>query len=266
VLTAAGGAAYHYRAEISALVVSFNEPSPVASMADRRSLELPPFGGFRAGNAEAVDAALQDTALWKVVKREFPDWYAARIGEAVQLAQEGKEEAVIAQLIGRKLADLRRQNAGIGVGATAERLKAVAVTYLDNLKRLRGQSAETCAGFIRKGEAEPLIVAQLYQSTPLTGPLQAQLTAVFEAIAEGRQLPRSHPRASGEHHALLQAELTKRGWTPDDFRALANVGAIPAEKACQLVHDLFAAQLALSDPEAQMRLLMNAVRPVFSAG
>jgi hypothetical protein len=266
VLAAAAGAAYVYRAPLLALIASLSDSSSLP-IADRRSLELPPLAGFRAGSAEAVDATLQSTALWKVIKREFLDWYNERIAEAVQMAQESKDDAVIGQLIARKLADLRKQHAATALSATAERLKTVAVAYFENLRRLRSHDPEACSGLIRHGEAEPLIVALLQHGTEHTAYLQAQLTAIFEAIAEGRQLPRVHPRPTLEQGELLEGELKKRGWTPDDFKMLAGgMAQAPAEKVCQLVHDLFAAELALSDPDAQMRLLMNSLRPVLAAG
>jgi hypothetical protein len=183
------------------------------------------------------------------------------------MAQEGKDEAVIGQLIGRKLAELRRQHAAAGLSATVERLKTVAAVYADNLKRLQSHSPEACSGFIRHGEAEPLIAALLQQGTAHTAHLQAHLTAVFEAIAEGRQLPRVHFRPTPEHQQLVQDELTRRGWTEDDFKLLfGNLGQASPDKMCQLVGDYFAAQLALTDPEAQTRMLMNSLRPVFFAG
>lgn len=266
VLGATAGAAHVYREPLRAFIVSLTE-SPGLPVGDRRSLELPPLAGFTAGNAEAVDAALQATALWKVIKREFPDWYNERIAEAVQMAQESKDEAVIGQVMGRKLAELRRKLGAAGISATAESLKTVATAYADNLKRLKSHSPEACSGFIRHGEADPLIVALLQQGTGHTAPLQAHLTAVFEAIAEGRQLPRVHPRPTREHQEMLQSELAKRGWTTDDFKLLStNMAQAPPDKVCQLVGDFFAAQLALSDPEAQTRLLVNSLRPVFFAG
>jgi hypothetical protein len=268
VLGAAAGAAYVYREPLQAFIASLTESSGLP-VGDRRSLELPPLAGFAAGSAEAVDAALQATALWKVIKREFPDWYNERIAEAVQMAQESKDEAVIGQLMGRKLAELRRKMGAAGISATAERLKTVATAYFDNLKRLKSHSPEACGGFIRRGEADPLIAELLQQATGHTAPLQAHLTAVFEAIAEGRQLPRVHPRPTPEHQQMLQSELTKRGWTADDFKLFSSNVALaqaPPDKVCQLVGDFFAAQLALSDPEAQTRLLVNHLRPVFFAG
>jgi hypothetical protein len=44
-----------------------------------------------------------------------------------------------------------------------------------------------------------------------------------------------------------------------DERALAKASP---EKVCQMVHDWFAAQLALGDADMQMRLLVDALRPV----
>jgi hypothetical protein len=266
VLAAAAGGAYVYRVQLTALIISFSQPSSSGPpVADRRSLELPPLAGFRAGTGEAVDAALQSTALWKVIKREFPDWYKERIAEAMQLTQEGKDDAVIGQLMGRKLAELRRQHAASGVAASEERLKTVATAYLDTVKRLRDYNPEVCTGFIRRGEAEPLIVALLQQGSEHTAHLQTQLTTVFEAIADGRQTPRVHIRPTAEQQALFMSELTKRGWTADDSRLLGSDQTSP-EKACQLVYDFFAAQLAIADPEAQTRLLTNLLRPIFVAG
>jgi hypothetical protein len=44
-----------------------------------------------------------------------------------------------------------------------------------------------------------------------------------------------------------------------DERELAKA---PPDKVCQMVHDWFAAQLGLADTEAQMRLLVESLRPV----
>jgi hypothetical protein len=267
VMAAAAGAAYLYRAPLTGLAASLMARSGPA-IADRRSLETPPLAGFRAGTAAAIDATLQATALWKVVKREFPDWYNQRIAEAAQLAREGKDDAVIGQLMARKLVELRRQQVASGLSATPETLRTVATAYHDSLTRLRSYSPEACSGFIKHGEAEPLIVA-LLQGSEHTAHLQAQLTAIFEAIAEGRQLPRVHPRPTREQHQMLASELVKRGWTEDDFKLLSSDQAMAQAapvKVCQLVHDYFAAQLSLPDQEAQLRLLVIALRLVLTAG
>ena len=266
-LLAGGGAlAYPYRTQLAALVASLTAPSGAMAIADRKSLETPPFAGFQTGTADGIDANLQATALWRVIKRQFPDWYAQRLGEAAALAKDNKGDAVIGQYLARKLVELRRQQIANGLSAKLETLKMVATAYFESLEKLRKHSAEACNAFIRQGEAEPQIVA-LLQGSEHTGHLQAQLTAVFEAIAEGRQLPRVHPQPTQAQYQMLASELAKRGWTQDDFKLLSSKQAMAQgtpEKVCQLVHDFFAAQLTLPDADAQTRLLVDSLRPVFA--
>jgi hypothetical protein len=267
VLLAGGGAlAYPYRAQLTALVASLTAPSGAMAIADRKSLEAPPFAGFQTGTADGIDANLQAAALWRVIKRQFPDWYTQRLGEAAALAKDNKGDAVVGQYLARKLVELRRQQAANGLSAKLETLKTVATAYFESLEKLRKHSPEACNAFIRQGEAEPQIVA-LLQGSEHTAHLQAQLTAVFEAIAEGRQLPRVHPQPTQAQYQMLASELAKRGWTQDDFKLLSSKQAMAQgapEKVCQLVHDFFAAQLTLPDADAQTRLLVDSLRPVFA--
>ncbi len=274
---AAAGAGYHYREQVMGLVASFSASSTTAlstatsgpatsetAAAEKNGLEIPPFAGFR-GDAAAIDAGLQATPLWRLVKHEFPDWYKQRLDEAAALAADSKDDAVIGQLMARKLVALRRQHVAEALSATPETLRAVALAYLNSIDRLSSKNAEACQGFIMHAEAEPLVVAML-RGTEDTAHLQAGIVAVFKAIAEGRQLPRVHARPTQEQRDMLTAELIKKGWTGADFQILANdrtMAEAPATKVCQLVHDFFSAQLAVPDAEAQMRLLVNSVRPIF---
>jgi hypothetical protein len=278
VLAGAGGAGYLYRDRlpgyrdqltgiVASLTASLSTSSGAMAIADRKSLETPPLVGFRAGTVDAIDATLQNTALWRVIKREFPDWYAQRLDESAKLARESKDDAVIGQMVARKLVELRRQQVANGLSAKLPMLKTVAVAYHDTLTKLRRHSPEACSGFIKQGEAEPLIVA-LLQGSDHTAHLQALSTAIFEAIAEGRQLPRVHPRPSQAQYGMLANELRKRGWTPEDFQLLASKqGLAQAEpdKVCQLVQEFFDAQLSLPDPEVQMRLLVDSLKPVLGS-
>jgi hypothetical protein len=74
-----------------------------------------------------------------------------------------------------------------------------------------------------------------------------------------------YPQPRKSDYDALGADLTKRGWSPSDWqlfsdeRALARAGP---EKVCQLVHDWFAAQLDLKDPDMQLRLLVDSLKPV----
>jgi hypothetical protein len=233
--------------------------------ADRRNVEASPLAGF-VGAPKSVDAALQATPLWRVVKQEFPDWYGERLKEAEGLAAQNKDDAAIAQQMARALVALRRENAKHALAASFPHLKAVATAFYDNLVQLRKHSAEACYEFISKGEASPTVIS-LMQSPKHTAHLQAQVTAVFEAVADGRKSPRVYPRPRQADYDLLIADLARRGWSKADVqtfgdpRALSQAGP---EKFCQLVHDWFAAQLALKDEEVQLRLLVEALRPLFA--
>ena len=264
VLAAAGAIvwfAYPYRHLIGSMTTLAT--SDAYAIADRKSLEVPPFKGF-SGSTEATDAKLQETALWRVIKREFPDWYAKRLTEAAEMVRSGKDEAAIGEVIGRRLVDLRRQQVTNALSATLPRLKALATTFYDNLATLRRYSTDACYGFILQGEANPEIV-KILQGSPHTALVQAQLTGVFEAIAEGRKQPRVYPQPRQADYDKLAADLKKRGWTQADMQLFANdralVHATP-EKVCQMVHDWFASQLSFTDAEGQMRLLVESLRPV----
>ena len=136
------------------------------------------------------------------------------------------------------------------LSATLPRLKALAAAFHDNLVKLRKQNPEACFGFISQGEAQPAIVAML-QGSEHTAYLQAQLTAVFDAIAEGRKQPRVYPQPRQADYDVLAADLAKRGWTPADMQLFSDERALAQaapEKVCQMVHDWFAAQLQMRDP------------------
>jgi hypothetical protein len=164
----------------------------------------------------------------------------------------------------KALVALRRQNVNYALSASFPRIKAVAVTFYDNVVGLQKQSSEACFDFISQGEASPTIVG-LLRGSPHVARLQAQLTAVFEAIADGRATPRVYPQPHKTDYDALASDLTHRGWTQADMqlfsdeRALAHAGAA---KVCQMVQDWFAAQLAVSDQDMQLRLLVDSLKPV----
>ena len=264
-LGAATWFAYPYRDRLKDVMGAIPSlaPSDAFAIADRKSLEVPPLAGF-TDTPEVTDAKLQATALWRVLKREFPDWYTQRLDESVTLARASKDQAAIGQQMARKLVELRRQQVANALSATLPRLKSVATAFYDNLVQLRRYSTDACYGFISQGEANPTIVT-LLQGSEHTAHLQAQLTSVFEAVAEGRKQPRVYPQPRQTDYDKLAADLAKRGWSPADMKLFSDERALAKaapDKVCQMVHDWFAAQLSLSDPEAQMRLLVESLRPV----
>src|SRR5262249_41173906 len=144
------------------------------------------------------------------------------------------------------------------------KLKAVALTFYDNVVGLQKQSSDACFDFISQGEASATIV-RLLRGSPHVARLQAQLTAVFEAIADGREATPRYPQPHKADYDALASDLMRRGWTQADMqlfsdeRALARAGAA---KVCQMVQDWFAAQLAVRDPDMQLRLLVDSLKPV----
>ena len=252
--------AYPHRAQLMNFMTSLPSLAPGA---DRKSLATPPFAGLK-GNAQAIDAAMQSAALWRVIKREFPDWYAQRLTEIETLASRGGDDAAIGQHLARALIALRRQQVDNALSAQMPRLKIVATAFLDNIAQLRKSGTEACYAFISQGESNPIILG-LLQRPEHTVHLQGQMVAIFEAIADGRKSPRVYPAPRQSDYDALAADLTKLGWTKADLqlfsdeRALARAGP---EKVCQLVHDWFAAQLAITDTDVQQRLLVDSLRPV----
>jgi hypothetical protein len=226
-------------------------------------MEVSPFKGFSV-SPERVDVTLQATPMWRILKLDYPEWYADRLKEIAALAADKKDDFTIAQQLARALVTLRRQNAGVALAAGYPQLKAVATSFYENLVQLGKHSSEACFEFISKGEAGPLVVS-LMQNPAFTPQLQAQVLAVFEAIADGRKSARAYPQPRKTDYDALAADLSRRGWSQADLqtfsdeRALSNAG--PA-KVCQMVRDWFAAQLALKDPDMQLRLLVESLKPI----
>lgn len=259
VIGAAGWYAYPLRDSLMEFAKTL--PSRVTgSLAGLRTGDATPKLG---GSAQSIDAALQALPVWRIVKRDFPDWYAARLKEAATLAAQNKDEAAIGQHVARALVALRRENAKHALAASAPRLKAVASAFHENLVQLRKLNPQACAEFITRGEASPQVLA-LMQSSAHVDRLQAQLTAVFEAVADGRGSPRVYPRPSRADYDFLLADLTKRGWSEADQRLFQDLPSAGPDKICQLLHDWFGAQLAIADPGLQLRLLVESLGPLFA--
>jgi hypothetical protein len=60
-------------------------------------------------------------------------------------------------------------------------------------------------------------------------------------------------------------QLAKRGWSPSDLQLFSDARSLARatpERVCRMVQDWFAAQLAVSDEAVQVRLLIEALKPV----
>jgi hypothetical protein len=266
VLGAAGYFGYPYRGHLMGLFGSGSEQGQkVTIIAETRGLEVAPLKSLEGSPAE-LDAGFQQAAIWRIIKREFPEWYEARIAQVVDLNAKKTDKSEIAVQIAQAMVLLRRQQLNNALSASVPRLKLIATSFFENLVQLRKTSDVACFEFIARGEASPLVVGLLQGNTAQMPPLHAQMAAVYEAIADGRKTPRAYPSPRREDYEALAAELTKqRGWTQADLQLFTNERALAQAtpgKVCQLVHDWFAAQLDVKDPDMQVRLLVDSLKPV----
>jgi GYF domain 2 len=215
--------------------------------------------------AQTLDARFQKTPMWSVVKREFPDWYSEQLKEAATLSAQKQPQLAINKHLAEALVALRRQHAQEALSASTDKLKVVASAFLDNLKSLRQYGVGACYGFISQGETAP-VVLELMQS-PGGASVQAQVAAIFEAIADGRKTPTQHEKAGKPDYEVLVQELSKLGWKENDLKVFSNPQALshePPDRVCQMVQDWFAAHLAVADKATQERLLVETLKPVVS--
>lgn len=237
---------------------------PPAATAGTATAAATTLGAVDSAAAAAVDERLQKKALWMVAKREFPDWYQARVVEVTRLETQPNSGPATAKYLVEQLVQLRRSNADAALAASHPRLKGIATAFLDNLIKLSEHGAETCYGFISQGESSPRIV-ELYQSSPLADPIELQAAAILEAIAEGRKAPSQHTRPQKPDYDQLAAQLTKLGWSQADMQLFSDPKALArAEpvRICKMVQDWFRAHIGVPDAAVQERLLFETLRPV----
>jgi len=216
--------------------------------------------------AQELDSKFDKLAAWSVVKREFPDWYNTQLREAATLTAQKQPETEVNKHLAEALVSLRRQHANEALSASTPRLKDVATAFLNNLKSLGEKSIGACYGFISQGETSPAVL-EVLQSPDQGAAVQAQIAAIFEAIADGRKSPSTHERAAKEDYDVLVKELTKLGWQENDLQVFSNPSLLsrePPERVCRMVQDWFAAHLAVSDQGIQERLLVETLKPVVS--
>ena len=213
-----------------------------------------------------LDQRLQKVAVWSLIKKEYPDWYATQIGDANKLAAENKSDNEVAALLAQGLVNLRRQNAEKALAASSDRLQAIAQAFLDQLKSLRAQSVSACFGFISKGEMSPAVVQMMERPETATA-LNAQAGAIFQAISEGTKNPVKHDSAVKSDYDILIKELSKLGWKEEDLQVFSNPKLLAKrepEQVCKMVQEWFVAHLAVQDKAVRDRLLFKTLKPVVS--
>jgi hypothetical protein len=258
-LSAAGWYLYPYRDHILGAATS------VIPVREDPAARVPPMAGFAADPAQ-TDEALQKALLWRTLKREFPEWYEQQLGVIRERVTAGEDAGRIGAHLLNEIAQLRRKNALNALSATPPRLRAIASTLTDALVRVTTQSVDSCHAVVTAGEAGPQFF-DLVQSPELTAALQIHLSSIFEAIAEGRRTPRVWPQPKDDDFGILVVELEALGWSQNDLRLFsdnAKLAAAPPSEVCRLVTQWYQGQLRVKDPEIQLRLLADALRPLIS--
>ncbi|MGZ5914330.1 MAG: DUF4339 domain-containing protein [Hyphomicrobium sp.] len=247
-----------------------SEQSPSSSAATQTAAQTPPPPPVSQAEvdqgAQALDARFQQTPMWSVVKREFPDWYSEQLKEAATLNAQKQPPTAVYKHLAEALVALRRQHAQEALAASTDKLKVVASAFLDNLKRLSERSVGACYGFISQGETAP-VVLELMQTPDQGASVQTQVAAIFEAIADGRKTPTQHEKAVKTDYEVLVQELSKLGWKENDLKVFSNPQALshePPSRVCEMVQDWFTAHLAVADKATQERLLVETLKPVVS--
>lgn len=212
----------------------------------------------------AIEQKLAASPPWPLLKQEFPEWYGEQAGELAKLSAEGKTDAELTSRMVEQLVALRRKNVDKALAASTQSLKDLAGAFIANLKHLTAEGADVCYGFISKGEASPGVLA-LMQNPEKSAPVNAQFEAIFKAIIEGKNTPATHAPPVKSDYTVLTGKLNAIGWTQADIQLFANSAELakaPHERVCKMVHDWFAAHLAIEDAAVQERLLIETLRPV----
>jgi hypothetical protein len=219
-----------------------------------------------SGDTAAIDAKLQQLAAWTVIKREFPDWYGEQLRKAAKMSAENQPESAVTKYLTEALVALRRQHANDALASSTDHLKDVAAAFLNNVKALSVRSVGACHEFIAHGETAPAVL-QIVQVPNEGASVQAQLAAIFEAVADGRKSPTAHDKAGKPDYNVLVAELVKLGWTQHDLDVFSNPTLLarePPARICKMTQDWFLAHLAIADHGTQERLLAETLKTVVS--
>ena len=217
-------------------------------------------------SAEDIDRTMQQHAIWSAMKKEFPDWYQARVAEVARLTGDKKSEAEVTGYLVQEFVKLRRENAKHALAASTARHRDIASAFLANLRQLAKEDGNGCYEFISRGETSSVIVNRLQNPARSQG-IEAQLVAVVAAITEGRKQPTEHTRPVKTDYDLLAGELGRLGWTQADMQLFANpqeLAKAPPARVCSMLQDWFAAHLAIQDQSTQQRLLFETLKPVVS--
>lgn len=219
-----------------------------------------------AGDSKfAIDASLQNIAVWRYLKREFGEWYQEIVAEVEKMRLQKQDERYITEYYVNVLVTLRRRNALAALQSSPEHLRGMATAFVTNLKQLGSRDGATCYAFITHGEASPFMI-ELSKTPAFAETLQKQMIAVFTGVVDARAGRKIHANTRRTDYDALTEDLTRhRGWSQQDLATFSDPQKLSTtlpDKVCTLVQDWFSSQLAMKDPEVQTRLLAESLKPL----
>jgi hypothetical protein len=250
----------------TAAVVSTGDAGASQPAATQAATQTAALDASPAANPQAIDGTLQASKMWVAIKRDFPDWYQARLAEVAHMTTDKKDQTEITRYLVGQLVALRRENAKQALAASTARHKELATAFLANLTHLSKESGAGCYDFISKGESSAAIVSRI-ENPAENAEIEAQVMAVVAAIVEGREKPTEHAPPVKTDYDVLAGELGRLGWTQADMQLFASpkeLAKAPPERVCNMLKDWFTAHLAIQDPGTQERLLFETLKPVVS--
>lgn len=248
---------------IGTAITSATTPSTPTLVPNEQFAHSPYF--ITGDTKEQIDASLQRTAIWRLLKREFSDWYQEIVSEVEKMRAQKQEDRVVIQYLVNVIVTLRRRNANAALQASPDALKSMANAFVANLKQLASRDGATCYAFITHGEASPFMI-ELSRTPAFSQAMQRQMIAIFSAVVDARAGRKIHPNTRRTDYEALTEDLTKqRGWSQQDLATFSDPQklsvALP-DKVCSLVQDWFVSHLSLKDPELQTRLLAESLKPL----
>ena len=183
---------------------------------------------------QMIDADAEETRFLAIIKRGWPEDYAAILQVMIQAIKESRgNEAALRATISKEMVPWRRKNGGLALLADDAALQITLDTTVSFYRRLRQTSPDLCgrwAGSIdpfndrtinRELASHPRAEAQAIMAA-----LRLQGRAIIVAIDSGRHEPQQRPVTSPADLAAWGQQIAARGITTADMDAL-NKGSLP---------------------------------------
>lgn len=262
-LSGAGWLGWQYRDRVPEITQMLTSIQVQAVDSGPALYRISPFA-VSGDTTESIDAALQKAALWRLLKQEFGEWYQARVKDVARLRAEKRDDAAVQKLLAESVVVLRRKHAAQALSSSPKNLRQIANSFHENLLQMAKIGTEHCFGLISYGEASAQVL-EMVKDPAQSEHLHRQMTAIFEAVANGRKTPQTYAPAAKADYDVLVDNLKSRGWGQTELQTFSDqrlLAKAPHDQVCKLVQDWIGAHLSVKDSGTQSRLLSETLRPL----